>query len=131
MVASDTSRVETLSHSRRGTGPTKVPAVADLSELLDELAGFVRRFVVMSGAQADAIALWVVHTHTFDAAEATPYLAITSAEKRSGKTRLLEALELLVARPWLTGRASAAVLPRKVDAERPTLLLDESDRVQG
>ena len=54
-------------------------------------------------------------------------LAISSAEKRSGKTRLLEVLELLVARPWFTGRVTAAVLARKVDAERPTLLLDESD----
>jgi hypothetical protein len=98
-----------------------------VGEYLDELAGFVRRFVVMSPAQADAIALWIVHTHCFDAAEQTPYLAISSAEKRSGKTRLLEVLELLVARPWLTGRVTTAVLARKVDAERPTLLLDESD----
>jgi hypothetical protein len=81
----------------------------------------------MSDAQADAAALWIVHTHCFDAAEQTPYLAISSAEKRSGKTRLLEVLELLVARPWLTGRVTAAVLARKVDAEGPTLLLDESD----
>jgi Protein of unknown function (DUF3631) len=98
-----------------------------IGEVLDELAAFVRRFVVMSPAQADAIALWIAHTHCFDAAEQTPYLAISSAEKRSGKTRLLEVLELLVARPWLTGRVTAAVLARKVDAERPTLLLDESD----
>jgi integrase len=99
----------------------------ELGELLDEIAGFVRRFVVMSPAQSDAAAVWVVHTHVFGAAEQTPYLAISSAEKRSGKTRLLEVLELLVARPWLTGRVTAAVLARKVDAERPTLLLDESD----
>jgi hypothetical protein len=51
--------------------------------------------------------------------------------KRSGKTRLLEVLELLVARPWLTGRTSAAALIRKVDAEAPTLLLDESDTAFG
>lgn len=110
------------SHDGRLPGP-----MPDLGELLDELAGFVRRFVVMSEAQADAVALWIVHTHTFEAAEQTPYIAISSAEKRSGKTRLLEVLELLVARPWLTGRVTAAVLARKVDAERPTLLLDESD----
>jgi hypothetical protein len=104
------------------------PAVPiELGELLDEVAGFVRRFVVMSPAQSDAAAVWIAHTHCFDAAEQTPYLAISSAEKRSGKTRLLEVLELLVSRPWLTGRVSAAVLARKVDAERPTLLLDESD----
>ena len=98
-----------------------------LGEVLDELAGFVRRFVVVSAAQSAAVALWIAHTHTFAAAEQTPYLAISSAEKRSGKTRLLEVLELLVARPWLTGRVTAAVLARKVDAERPTLLLDEGD----
>ena len=113
-----------------GSAPVELPIGCPpppLDEVLDEVAGFVRRFVVMSEAQADAVALWVVHTHAFDAAEQTPYLAISSAEKRSGKTRLLEVLELLVARPWLTGRVTAAVLARKVDAERPTLLLDESD----
>jgi hypothetical protein len=54
-------------------------------------------------------------------------LAITSAEKESGKTRLLEVLKLIVASPWHTGRVTAAVLVRKVDANAPTLLLDETD----
>jgi hypothetical protein len=104
-----------------------VPETVELGELLDELAGFVRRFVVVSPAQSDVAALWIAHTHCFEAADQTPYLSVTSAEKRSGKTRLLEVMELLVARPWFTGRVSAAALVRKVDAERPTLLLDESD----
>jgi Protein of unknown function (DUF3631) len=99
----------------------------DAGELLGEIVDFIRRFVVLTPAQADVLALWVVHTHTIEAADATPYLAITSAEKRSGKTRTLELLAQLVARSWFTGRVTAAVLARKVDAERPTLLLDESD----
>jgi hypothetical protein len=99
----------------------------EVGPLLDELVAFVRRYVVLAPAQADAIALWIAHTHALDAAHATPYLAITSAEKESGKTRLLETLEVLVARPWLTGRVTAAVLIRKVDEQTPTLLLDESD----
>ena len=97
------------------------------SALLEKLAAFVRRYVVLSDEQATIIALWVVHTHAFDAADATPYLNVFSAEKRSGKTRLLEVLSLLAARSWLTGRVTAAVLVRKVAAETPTLLLDESD----
>jgi hypothetical protein len=95
--------------------------------VLNEIYSLVRRYVVLSTPQADVIALWVVHTHAFAAAETTPYLEICSAEKRSGKTRLLELLDLLCARPWLTGRVTTAVLGRKVDALRPTLLLDESD----
>lgn len=98
-----------------------------LARLLDEVAAFIRRYVVLDQSQADELALWVMHTHAIDAADATPYQQINSAEKESGKTRLLEVLDLVVARPWLTGRVTSAVLARKVDAERPTLLLDESD----
>lgn len=98
-----------------------------LVELLDGLVRFVRRFVFMTEAQAVAVALWVAHTWAFVAAETTPYLWVTSPEKRSGKTRLLEVLNLLVKDPWMTGRVTAAVLVRKVDAEVPALLLDESD----
>ena len=75
---------------------------SDLAAVLDQIVEFVRRFVVLSDVQADAIALWVAHTHAVDAADATPYIAITSAEKRSGKTRLLEVLELLVREPLPT-----------------------------
>jgi Protein of unknown function (DUF3631) len=95
--------------------------------LLEKVIRFVRRFVVLSSAQATIVALWIFHTHALRAAETTPYLAITSAEKQCGKTRLLEVLQLLVANPWFTGRLTAAVLIRKIDADEPTLLLDETD----
>jgi len=95
--------------------------------LLDSIKSLIRRYVFLSEHQARIVATWVVHTHTFDAADSTPYLAITSAEKQSGKTRLLEVFLTLVANPWFTGRVTAAVLTRKIDVERPTLLLDESD----
>ena len=99
----------------------------DGAALLDRTETFLRRFVVLADEQIVAIALWVLHTHALDAAEVTPYLHVRSAEKRSGKTRLLEVLKLLVARPWLTGRTSVAALVRKVSDERCTMLLDESD----
>jgi Protein of unknown function (DUF3631) len=101
--------------------------VTPTAHLLNAVAFCIRQYVIVNDAQARAVALWVLHTWSFDAADATPYLSITSPEKESGKSRLLEILELLVARPWLTGRVTAAVLCRKVDKERPTLLLDESD----
>lgn len=101
------------------------------ADLLDSVATFIRQFVALSESQAVAVTLWVIHTYCLDAADATPYLAITSAEKQSGKTRLLEVIETLVEKPWLTGRVTAAVLIRKIDAEHPTLLLDESDAAFG
>jgi hypothetical protein len=103
----------------------------DVPELLDSVAAYIRRFVSLSEAQKIVTTLWVIHTRVLCAADTTPYLAITSAEKQSGKTRLLEVLETLIAKPWLTGRVTSAVLVRKIDAEQPTLLLDESDAAFG
>ena len=97
------------------------------AEALGDVTAFVRRFINLTDAQARVTALFVAHCHCFDAADCTPYLSINSAEKQSGKTRLLEVLKLLVPKPWYTGRVSAAVLVRKIDALQPTLLLDESD----
>ena len=108
-------------------GPGEVRKAPDGAELLERLAWFIRRYVALSEDQALLSALWVVHTHALDAADTTPYLNVKSAEKRSGKTRLLEVLSLLAAGSWLTGRVTAAVLVRKVAAEAPALLLDESD----
>jgi hypothetical protein len=71
-------------------------------EILDAVGVFVRRYVVLCDVQRTALALWTAHTHAFDAAETTPYLAVTSAEKRPGKTRLLEVLELVVREPLPT-----------------------------
>jgi hypothetical protein len=102
-----------------------------LASLLDRVARHIRRYVVLTEHQTTAVALWTVHTHTFQAAEVTPYLNIHSPEKESGKTLLLEVLRPLVAEAWLTGHVSPAVLVRKVDALTPTLLFDESDRTFG
>jgi hypothetical protein len=100
---------------------------ADLSALLDNIQAMLRRYVVLNEHQQTTVTLWTAHTHAIDAAESTPYLNISSAMKGSGKTRMLEVLEPIVARAWLTGRTSASALVRKVDRDHPTLLLDESD----
>jgi hypothetical protein len=101
------------------------------AETLDDVVAFVRRFVVVNPSQADAIALWVAHSHAIEAADCTPYLAITSAEKRSGKTRTFDVVELLVRNPWRAITPTEAVVYRKIEADQPTLLLDEVDAIFG
>jgi hypothetical protein len=118
---------EELLHLAEAVPLWEPPPAEHGASLLDDVAALLRRYVVMTDDQTVAVTLWAAHTHSISAADATPYLSITSVEKRSGKSRLLESLELLVARPWLTGRVSAAALVRKVNADQPTLLLDESD----
>lgn len=97
------------------------------ADVLGAVYNFIRRPISLSESQARVVTLWAAHTHALDAAEFTPYLAITSPEKRCGKSRLLKVLWYLVRNPWKSGSASAAVLAHKIDSEQPTLLLDESD----
>jgi hypothetical protein len=76
---------------------------SDVAGTLDATSAFVRRYVVLTEHQLVAVALWVFHTHAIEAAESTPYLSVTSAVPRSGKSRLLEVFELLV-RPAASDR---------------------------
>jgi hypothetical protein len=100
-----------------------------LALLLDALATFVRRFVVLTAAQVTAVVLYVAQTYVHQSLDVIGYLAITSPERRSGKTRLMDVLELLVAVPWRVIEPSEAVLFRKIDRAQPTLLLDEFDAI--
>jgi Protein of unknown function (DUF3631) len=97
--------------------------------LLNETRTFIRRYVVLGEEAADFLALWVTHTWAFEAAVTTPYARVVSAERESGKTRLLEVLSLLARRSWLAVNVSAATVFRKCDAEAPALLLDEVDQL--
>ncbi len=92
------------------------------------LSKYLPRFVLFSSdAQPIVLALWIAHAWAIEAFDVTPYPNISSAEKRSGKTQLLECLSYVVPKPWLTLSPSEAVLYRKTEKEGPTLLLDESD----
>jgi hypothetical protein len=93
------------------------------AQLLDDTIAFLKRFIVFADdAQPIAIALWVLHTHALDAAECTPYLNVESAEKRSGKSRLLEVLGALARGSVHVANLSEAALFRmlgsRADAAR-------------
>jgi hypothetical protein len=106
--------------------------MSDLAEVLEAVHGFNRRYVVMDDAQAIAMSLWVFHTHVIDAADYTPYIYVTSAERESGKSRLKEAVELLVLNPIPTSNVSPAALFRLAsleDGPPATFLVDEVDEI--
>jgi putative DNA primase/helicase len=107
------------------------PDPVDGAALLDEIARAIRRYVVLGEADAATAALWTVHAHAIEAAYVSPRLAITSPEKRCGKTTLLTVLWVLVARPLATANMTTATIFRVIEAARPTLLIDEADSFLG
>jgi len=100
------------------------------AKLLFEICEFLGRFVCYPNEHAQiAHTLWIAHTHMMEAWETTPRLALLSPEPQSGKTRALEASELLVPNAVETVNMTSAYLFRRIgaDAGMPTLLMDEVD----
>jgi putative DNA primase/helicase len=103
------------------------PTPVDGAVLLDSLSGTFSRYLALPKYASTALALWVLHTYTFEAWFASPFLAITSPEKRCGKTMLLIVLGALVPRRMFASNVTPAVLFRAIEKYRPTLLIDEAD----
>jgi hypothetical protein len=94
-----------------------------------EAARFIRTYMVMPDLLALVIATWVLAAWLNELWDKFPHLAISSPDKRCGKTLLLELLYLLVPSPRYTVNISPAALYRVVEKEKPTLLMDESQSI--
>ena len=106
--------------------PDEVPGYV----VLDQVAGFVARYVAFPDAHClPVVTLWAAHTWAADAFYTTPRLVLDSAEPGSGKTRVLELLNLFCRDPEMVLSPTTAALFRML-AERPySLLFDEVDAI--
>ena len=112
--------------------PEPWPKAVDGAELLSGIASFITRYVSIAPELADTVALWIVVTWIHDRLEISPFLNVTSATKRCGKSLLLEALGELVHHPLpVSGRVTSSALFCTIEMHAPTLLLDEADTFFG
>ena len=107
--------------------PELWPDRVDGAALLSEMTAAIRKYVVMEAGCPEAVALWTLHAHALDAFQISPRLAVTSPEKRCGKTTALDVVYSLAPRPLSTSNTSAAAIFRTIEAAQPTLLIDEAD----
>jgi len=98
------------------------------SELLDAIANEVRQLFVIGESELTAVVLWTVHTHAHDEARISPYLWLWSPVKGCGKSNLLGFMKSLVHNPLGCTFITAPVLYRSIQANKPTLLIDEIDK---
>ena len=103
------------------------PDPVDGVALYHELATFISERVVLPASALVAVVLWLFHTHVSLVADHTPYLHVNSPTKRCGKSRLLDLLRWIAYRCVKADSITRAALYRFVEAEHPTLLLDEMD----
>jgi putative DNA primase/helicase len=98
----------------------------DGAALLDGLRNYFTRHAALPKNADVVLALWPLHTWVFDCFDITPYLVITSPTRRCGKSLVLTILQWLCCRAKKNDSMSKAAIYRSVEAERPTLVLDET-----
>jgi Protein of unknown function (DUF3631) len=109
-------------------------AIDDLDgeQLLEDVWHAIARYCVLPGDhEYIAVTLWCAYTHFADVFDFAPRLVIRSPQKRSGKTRLLEAVSEMVHAPLKTINASSAYIFRSLDQGPRTLIFDEVDGLFG
>ncbi len=99
----------------------------DAESLLDDLLSTVDRFCVLPEHSDVIIAAWIIHAHAHDCADISPILCLTSPEKRCGKSTTASVVAALVPKPMHVINISPAVVFRVIEAEKPTLIIDEGD----
>src|SRR5262249_23926300 len=119
--------------ARSGQGrPIEIPDIdvwpdpVNGAVLLSDMTEALCRYVVVTQAQADVIATWVLFTHVFDCFDVAAKLAITAPTRSCGKSRLMATLARLVRKPFYRSRITAPTFISVIAAQCPTAMLDET-----
>jgi putative DNA primase/helicase len=103
------------------------PEAVDGDALLAHLAQVYTRYLVLPDGGSTVLALWTLHTYVFDAFDVSPYLTLTSPQKRCGKSTVLMVASALTHVPVLVSNATPAAMFRLIELVHPTLLVDEAE----
>jgi len=99
----------------------------DGEQLLDELRDTFTRHLILPDHAAATLAIWVLHTYSFQLGNIAAYLALLSPEKRCGKTIALSLVSKFCHRALPASNVSPAAVFRVIEQYSPTLLVDETD----
>ena len=103
------------------------PDPVDGVSLLDDISAELNRYLSLPSGANEAITLWVPFTHSLDCWHASPRLYFTSAVPGCGKTTALSILRYLCLKAEPSSNITPAAVPRLIERDRPTLLIDEAD----
>ena len=96
--------------------------------VIDSLEAFFAKYITWADTSYSlALALWTIGTYLYPDFDAFPYLVITSATKRSGKTRLAELLAFVANNPLSFGAITPAGLFHSIMQGKVTIFCDEAE----
>ena len=99
----------------------------ELAELLNDISAVIDKHIVCNAEVKTAATLWIAYSWCIEHVPFAPLAIITAPEMQCGKTQLMEVMGRLSRKSLMASGISPAAVFRVVDAQRPTLLIDEVD----
>ncbi len=100
--------------------------------IINQIEAFFSKYIAFADkAYSLPLALWCIGTYLYPDFTAFPYLVITSATKRSGKTRLSELLAFIACNPLQFGAITPATVFHSIDTGRVTIFCDEAETLSS
>ncbi len=129
-IANHSAKGSRVVGSPENTRVVEVAGVAGFFEnthVVSRVGNFLASYIVAPGPSVLVAATWAVAAWLAPNFDRFPHLAITSPEKRCGKTRFLQLLEQVVPNPYNVANISPAAIYRLIQHASPlTLMLDEA-----
>ncbi|MSQ94326.1 MAG: DUF3631 domain-containing protein [Gemmataceae bacterium] len=96
-----------------------------------EIAAFFAKYIALPDEMLLVASAWTTAAWLSDVWDRFPHMAITSPEKRCGKTRFMQLIELVAPNPYSTSNISPPAIYRLIESQtpKPTLLLDEAQSI--
>ena len=102
------------------------------AKLLTDVEAYLSRYVTFTTPDhAFAGALWAAATYLWPHFDAFPYLHITAATKRAGKSRFMEVLSFVSSNPRTIAGMTPATVFRLIRDENPSLFMDEAESLSS
>lgn len=102
------------------------------NDVVSKAQATIERFVSFNDkSQAFVCALYCVLSHFWTHFDSLPYMVITAATKRAGKSTLMETMEHISANPLPCTGITPSTLFRMIEESHPTLFIDEAETLSS
>jgi len=99
-----------------------------VTSIVSQIESYILKYVSFADpSYVLPLALWIVGTFIYPDFDCYPYLVITAATKRAGKSRLGEILSFCASNPRNFGAMTPAGLFYSLETEHPVIFFDEAE----
>ena len=118
-----------MTKDKKTKGPTEVTKTPEvLGDILEDLNSYLKKNIYMPSLDRKLNIIFLAYSYIWDRFNYAVYILLHSAEKRCGKSSMIDHMAELVPSQLKTSGGTSAAYLRAISVEKPVLFVDELDK---